>query len=108
MALVVGLTAALPYWAAAVAAVVYNGLVQIDSAALTTGAMMAAAVSRRGSTAALHSLLGFSAAFFGPLAQGSILDRVGSGTVAGWTIAFAAMGGVGLLGPLALAWSRPR
>lgn len=104
MALVLGLAAAAPYWLAALAAIVYTGLIQLDSAALTTGAMMAASEGRRGATVALHSLLGFSAAFFGPLGQGAILDITGSDSVQGWTIAFAAMGMVGLMGPLALKW----
>ena len=107
MALFLGSAAALPYWVAALAAIVYTGLVQLDSAALTTGAMLAANEGRRGATVALHSLLGFSAAFFGPLVQGGILDAAGGGsTVISWGIAFAAMGAVGLLGPLALRWGR--
>ncbi|HLN23797.1 MAG TPA: MFS transporter, partial [Patescibacteria group bacterium] len=102
-ALLLGFTAALPYWAAAVAAVLYTGLVQIDSAALTTGAMLEADPARRGSTVALHSLLGFASAFFGPLALGAVLDSVGGGkSVLSWGLAFAGMGVVGLLGPLAL------
>lgn len=104
-ALLLGLTAALPYWLAAAASVLYTGLVQLDSASLTTGAMLAAEPERRGSTVALHSLLGFAAAFFGPLAQGGILDLVGDGhSVASWAVSFAVMGAIGLLGPLALRW----
>jgi MFS family permease len=106
-ALLLGFTAALPYWAAAAAAVLYTGLVQIDSAALTTGAMLEADPMRRGSTVALHSLLGFASAFFGPLALGAVLDGVGGGkSVLSWGLAFAGMGVVGLLGPLALRWSK--
>lgn len=106
-ALVLGLAAGQPYWVAAVASVVYTGLVQLDSAALTTGAMLEASEGRRGATVALHSLLGFSAAFLGPLSQGAILDAAGGGaSVRAWTIAFAVMGAVGLMGPLALWWSR--
>ncbi|HVI53351.1 MAG TPA: MFS transporter [Candidatus Sulfotelmatobacter sp.] len=95
------------YAAACIASVLYTGLVQLDSAALTTGAMMAAEPERRGATVALHSLLGFGAAFFGPLLQGAILDATGHGrTVTSWAVAFAVMGGIGLLGPLALRWGR--
>jgi len=107
MALMLGFTAALPYWLACAAAVIYTGFVQLDSAALTTGAMMAADPDRRGATVALHSLLGFGAAFFGPLAQGAILDVSGHGrSAASWAIAFAVMGVIGLLGPLALRWGK--
>jgi MFS family permease len=106
-ALVFGLSAALPYWLAAVAAVLYSGLIQIDSAALTTGAMLEASEGRQGATVALHSLLGFSAAFFGPLSQGAILDAAGgAGLLSSWVIAFAVNGMIGLAGPLALRWSR--
>lgn len=97
------------YGFACVATVIYTGLVQLDSAALTTGAMMAAEPERRGATVALHSLLGFGAAFFGPLLQGAVLDATGhGGTVSSWAVAFAVMGGIGLLGPLALRWGRER
>jgi MFS family permease len=55
----------------------------------------------------LHSLLGFGAAFFGPLVHGAILDVTGHGRSAtSWAIAFAVMGVVGLLGPLALRWGK--
>jgi predicted MFS family arabinose efflux permease len=107
MALVLGGCLALPYGVAVAAAVIYTALVQLDSAALTTGAMLSAEPTRRGATVALHSLLGFSSAFFGPLAQGSLLDALGGAAlIRSWVIAFAVMGGVGLLGPLALAWGR--
>ncbi len=105
-ALLLGVTAALPYWVAAAAAMIYTALVQLDSAALTTGAMLAADPARRGATVALHSLLGFGSAFFGPLVQGAVLDATGHGrTMASWWAAFALMGAIGLLGPLALTWA---
>lgn len=108
MALSLGGCLVLPYGVTVIAAVLYTALVQLDSAALTTGAMLSADPARRGATVALHSLLGFSSAFFGPLAQGALLDGFGgSGQVRSWVIAFALMGLVGLLGPLALAWGRP-
>ncbi len=106
-ALLFGFAALLPYWVAAVAAVVYSGLIQIDSAALTTGAMMEAKEGRQGATVALHSLVGFSAAFFGPLTQGAVLDFAGGGGSAwSWGIAFATTGIIALLGPLALRKGR--
>lgn len=106
-ALVIGLTAALPYWLAAVVAVVYSAFIQIDSAALTTGAMLEASEGRRGATVAFHSLLGFSAAFLGPLAQGALVDATGgANALRSWWLAFAVMGLIGLMGPLALRWSR--
>lgn len=108
MALLLGFSAA-TYLLACVVSIIYTGLIQLDSAALTTGAMLAAEPERRGATVALHSLLGFGAAFFGPMAQGAILDVTGHGhSLTSWAAAFAVMGLIGLLGPLALRWGRVR
>ncbi|MEW5727558.1 MAG: MFS transporter, partial [Pseudomonadota bacterium] len=101
VAAVIGFTAGWPYAAVVALMVAYNGLVQLDSAALTTGAVLEADPSRRGATIAVHSLVGFAAAFAGPLAFGWMLDGFGS-----WGLAFASLGAVSLLGPLALKWSR--
>jgi MFS family permease len=108
MALLLG-WAGLSYPLAVAAAILYTALVQLDSAALTTGAMLSADPGRRGATVALHSLLGFSSAFFGPLAQGGLLDHLGGAQhLTAWVIAFMVMGAVGLIGPLALAWGSRR
>lgn len=89
--------------AAMVLMLVYNGLVQLDSAALTTGAVLAAEPERRGASIAVHSLIGFAGAFLGPLAFGWILERAGGAQSApAWALAFASLGAVAALGPLAL------
>jgi predicted MFS family arabinose efflux permease len=89
--------------AAMVLILVYNGLVQLDSAALTTGAVLAAAPERRGASIAVHSLIGFAGAFLGPLAFGWILQGAGGAqSAAAWALAFASLGAVAALGPLAL------
>ena len=81
----------------------YNALIQADSAALTTGAVQVAEDGRRGATLAVHSLVGFVGAALGPIAVGVMLDLSGGGrSVFSWGLAFASMGVVGLLGPLAL------
>ena len=97
-ALGLGFTAGLGYGLVAGLCVVYSALIQLDSAALTTGAVLAAAPGRRGQTIALHSLLGFLAAFLAPLALGSVLDLAGGGRLA-WGLAFASLGVVAMLGP---------
>ena len=98
-----GFTASLPYGWVVVLAVVYGALMIADSAALTTGTVLAAEPGRRGATLALHSLCGFSAGFLGPLAVGVVLDLAGgTGSVLAWGLAFASMGAVVALGPLAL------
>lgn len=105
----VGFTAGLPYAVVVLVSLVHAATIQLDSAALTTGAVQMAAYDRRGATMALHSLLGFVAGFLGPLAVGIILDVTGGqGEVAAWGLAFASLGLVSLLGPLALRFSRRR
>lgn len=99
MAAGLGWLAGLPYGAVAALTVLYAGLIQLDSAALTTGAVETAEAGRRGATLAVHSLIGFLAGFVGPLVTGMVLDG------AGWGWAFASVAGVALLGPLALLWA---
>ncbi len=106
LSLVLGLTAQLPYAWAVGLALLLGVLIQVDSAALTTGAVQVAEPGRQGATMAVHSLLGFAAAFLGPLAFGAVLDLAGGQEdVASWGWAFASVGIVALLGPLALWWS---
>ncbi len=102
----IGFAAAWPYALVALLSLIHSGAIQLDSAALTTGAVLSAE-DRRGATMALHSLLGFTAGFLGPLAFGVVLDAAGGQEQVGaWGLAFASLAAVGLLGPLALAWSR--
>jgi MFS family permease len=103
LALVLGFLAALPYWIVVMLVILYAGLIQLDSAALTAGAVMAAEKGRRGATLGLHALVGFSGGAIGPLVVGMVLDLSGGGeSVASWGYAFASMGLVALLGPIAL------
>jgi len=99
----IGFSAALPYAVVVAIALVYGVLVQLDSAALTAGALAAADAGRQGATMAVHSLVGFGAAAIGPVILGAVLDATGGGTEpSSWGAAFASLAGVGLLGPLAL------
>lgn len=103
MAAGIGFCGGLPYGVVVGLMLVYSALIQIDSAALTTGAVMAAAPTRRGATIAIHSLLGFGAGFVGPLVFGMVLDWAGGATTGlAWGLAFASLGAVAGLGPLAL------
>jgi predicted MFS family arabinose efflux permease len=105
----IGFTAPLPYGWVVVLAIAYATLMHADSAALTTGTVLAAEPGRRGATLALHSLCGFGAGFLGPLAVGIVLDLAGgTGSVIAWGLAFASMGIVVALGPLALFLLRQR
>ena len=64
-----------------------------NSAALTGGAVAAAAPGQRGATLAVHAILGFGAAFLGPLAVGFVLDLAGGeASRLAWLLAFLVMG----------------
>jgi MFS family permease len=99
----IGFTAPLVYGVVVVLALAYSAVVQLDSAALTAGAVEAADPDRRGATMAVHSLIGFGCAFVGPLVLGVVLDMTGgAATALSWGFAFLSVAAIGLLGPLAL------
>ena len=103
LACIVGFSAALPFWLAVTVVSLYGITVTADSASLTVGAVTNAAPGQRGATMAVHSFLGFTAAFVGSVAFGGILDLAGGGaSLLAWGLAFAAQGAVVALGPLAL------
>lgn len=103
MACGIGFATALPYGVLMVLALLYSAFVQLDSAALTAGAIGAAAADRQGATMAVHSLFGFGCACVGPLIFGVVLDLSGgAATSFSWGVAFVSVGLVAVLGPLAL------
>jgi MFS family permease len=103
LAAVIGFTAALPFWAMVPFLALYGMTVMLDSASLTVGALNAAAPERRGSTLAVHTTLGTTMAFLGPLASGFALDLTGGGaTVASWVACFLVLAAGIAFGPLAL------
>jgi hypothetical protein len=101
LALVVGLSARLPYGAVVMLCIVYTLFFQGDSAAIHAGVITAALPDRRGATMALQSLAGFAAASAGSVVAGAMLDAAGGGTtILAWAVTFGTMGLVGSLGPL--------
>jgi MFS family permease len=80
---------------------IYGVTVMADSASLTAGAVSVAPPGHRGATLAVHSTLGFSAGFIGPLAVGAVLDLFGGARLA-WGLAFVTMGLGSAIGPIAL------
>jgi len=89
----VGFSAPLPLWAVAALCLVYHLIVMGDSAALTGGAVVMSAPGQRGATLAVHSVLGFTGGFVGPLAVGVVLDLAGgAASNLAWGLAFIAMG----------------
>ncbi len=103
VSLVVGFSAALPFWVAVVACMLYALTIQADSASITAGAVAAAPAGYRGATMAVHSMFGFGAAFLSPTLVGVVLDSAGGSiTVTTWVFAFGTMGAMGLVGLAAL------
>jgi MFS family permease len=104
LAVGVGVTAPLPFALVVVATLLYSVTVSADSAALTAGAVEAAAPRQRGATMAVHSFVGFGGGFIGPLAFGVTLDLAGGrDSLLAWSLAFAGLGLVIALGPVFLA-----
>ncbi len=92
-AAVTGFSAGLPPYVVAAFCLFYHMIIMGDSAALTGGAVAASAPGQRGATLAVHSIMGFSGAFLGPLAVGAVLDLAGGETSRlAWGLAFLAMG----------------
>jgi predicted MFS family arabinose efflux permease len=88
-----GFSAPLPLVAVALFAGLYHMIVMADSAALTGGAVTAARPDQRGATLAVHTIMGFSGGFVGPLAVGVVLDLAGgTDSNLAWGLAFLAMG----------------
>ena len=106
--LFIGASALLPMIATLLACALYSMTITGESASLTAGAVAAAAPAHRGATMAVHTLLGFAAASFGPLAFGIALDVVGADRWLGWAVGFAILGAGPALGPLLLKRVRAR
>jgi len=93
MAALTGLSAGWPIYVVAALALAYHMIIMGDSAALTGGAVVAAASGQRGATLAVHSILGFTGAFLGPLAVGAVLDLAGGdASRLAWPLAMLTMG----------------
>ncbi len=103
----IGFTSAISYLLVALLCLMHGITAAGESAAVTAGAIGTAPQGYRGTTMALHSALGFSFAFLGPLAFGWILDLSGGASVLGWGLAYASMGVVMMLGLVALLVLKP-
>jgi len=100
--LFIGASVPLPVVVTLLACAFYSMTITGESASLTAGAVVAAAPAHRGATMAVHTLVGFAAASFGPLAFGIALDVVGADRWLGWAVGFALLGAGPALGPLLL------
>jgi MFS family permease len=102
LACMLGFTAALPWLLVFLIMCVHYSLMLGDSAALTSGAVASAHPDERGATMAVYSFVGFSSAIFAPLVFGAVLDFAGGNrSLLAWGLAFASIGILGALSPLA-------
>ena len=109
LACVLGYTAVLPWVLVFLIMCLHYGLMLGDSAALTSGAIASAPPGERGATMAVYSFVGFSSAMLAPLVFGVVLDLAGGNrSVVAWGLAFASIGIVGALAPVARWFYRRR
>lgn len=93
VAALTGLSTGLPIYVVVSFCLLYHMIIMADSAALTGGAVATSMPGQRGATLAVHSIMGFSGAFLGPLAVGVVLDFAGGESSRfAWILAFLAMG----------------
>jgi MFS family permease len=99
----IGFIGTLSYAVAVAMLLIYGFVVWMDSSSLTAGAAGTAEPSRRGATLAVHSMLGYSGGFVGPLMMGYTLDLAGGMSRMAWGVSF---GLVAVLMALALVTFR--
>jgi predicted MFS family arabinose efflux permease len=106
-AAVIGFFAPAGYALACALVLLYGFVIWLDSSSLTAGAAGAAEPHRRGATLAMHSMLGYSGGFLGPLAIGWTLDLAGGMSPRGWGLAFLHVAIVMLIGRICFGRLRP-
>ena len=104
----IGFVGSLSYTVAVALLLIYGFVVWLDSSSLTAGAAGTAEPSRRGATLAVHSMLGYSGGFVGPLLIGYALDLAGGMSQIGWGVAFLMVAVLMLLALVAFQLMRPR
>jgi predicted MFS family arabinose efflux permease len=104
----IGFIGTLSYALAVVLLLIYGFVVWLDSSSLTAGAADTAAPSRRGATLAVHSMLGYSGGFVGPLMIGYALDLAGGMSRTAWSVSFGLVALLMLLALVVFKLMRPR
>ncbi len=103
LAMGVGFSSGLPFGLVVALLALYGALIMADSSAITSGTIAYALPAQKGATMAVHSMAGFGFAFLGSLLPGLALDAAGGPDAAfAWGAAFASMGAMALIAPLAL------
>lgn len=98
MSVLTGLSAWVSAPLAALAVLLWNAAIYLDSSALTAGTVQAAGPELRGATMGLHSMCGYAGGFVGPVGVGLALDLLGPGNPAAWALAFGHLALVTLAG----------
>ncbi len=104
----IGFLGTLSYALAVALLLVYGFVVWLDSSSLTAGAAGTAEPSRRGATLAVHSMLGYSGGFVGPLMIGYTLDLAGGMSRTAWGVSFGLVAVLMLLALIAFRLMRPQ
>ncbi|MEO9188941.1 MAG: MFS transporter [Acetobacteraceae bacterium] len=98
-----------PYLLTVMLALLHGPLMTSESASVTAGALGNALPGYRGSTIAMHSMLGFAGGAVGPIVFGATLDLAGGARMGGaWAAAYVLLAVLTLFGPLMLFTLRPR
>lgn len=99
-----GFSSTMVFWLVLALAVAHAVTITADSATITAGVIKAADPLYKGTTMAMHSVVGFVGAVLGPMLFGAVLDLAGGAQQpAAWGYAFGSMALVLLLGPVAVA-----
>src|SRR5918993_3555183 len=102
LSLVAGWTTGTSFLLAAIAVLVWNAAIYLDSSALTAGTVQASEKHLRGATMGLHSMAGYAGGFLGPLGVGLALDLAGGDgagdSVIGWGLGFGHLAIITLAG----------
>lgn len=98
-----GFSGTLAFWLVLALALAHAITITADSATITAGVIKAADPRYKGTTMAMHSVVGFIGAFLGPIVFGVVLDVAGGEhDPKAWGFAFGSMALVLMLGPLAV------
>ena len=98
MSVLAGLSAWVSAPLAALAVLLWNAAIYLDSSALTAGTVQAAGPELRGATMGLHSMCGYAGGFVGPVGVGLALDLLGPSNPSAWALAFGHLALVTLAG----------
>jgi MFS family permease len=96
------------YAVATVLLTLYGVVIWLDSSSLTAGTAGTAEPARRGTTLAVHFMLGYAGGFVGPLLVGRVLDLSGGMSQLGWGLSFLSVAVLMVLALITFSIIQPR